>query len=366
MFFDIMYEPLAGATLTNILRMLVYAKFHISFRYIPRFIYALAISTSTLPLRMMEHIKYDKKILPTEIKEQPIFILGHWRSGTTYLHNVLSLDKNHGYCSTHHSVIPDAFISDEKLLKALVSTSIPETGPMDDVPMSPDLSQEEEYALRAPTPYAYYNGWIFPRNMEFYNKFVCMEGVPEKVIEGWKSIYIYLLKKLTMVNDGKRLVLKNPSNTARIRLLLEMFPDAKFIHIYRNPYHVYFSMMKFMTIVLPRYCVQRPLKVEEMEKLMMELYAKMYKKYIKERNMIPEGNLVEVRYENFAPSPVKELRRIYDTLSLPNFKDSEEIFKKFIKAQSKIRTGKYEVTDEIVNKVYPKWKFVFDEFGYEK
>jgi hypothetical protein len=58
-----------------------------------------------------------------------------------------------------------------------------------------------------------------------------MDNIPKNVIEEWKEIYLYLLKKETLYRDGKRLVLKNPANTARVTLLLEMFPNARFVHI---------------------------------------------------------------------------------------------------------------------------------------
>ena len=79
------------------------------------------------------------------------------------------------------------------------------------------------------------------KNMEFYYRFVTMEGVGRNAIKEWKEKYIYFLKKVAYYHKGKRLVLKNPANTARIKLLFEMFPEAKFIHIYRNPYHYSFQ-----------------------------------------------------------------------------------------------------------------------------
>ncbi len=276
---------------------------------------------------------------------------------------MLSQDKNFGYFTTFHSVSPGAFLAGEKLLKSILAASIPEKRPMDDVPMAPDLPQEEEYAIGAFIPYAYYNGWCFPRNMAFYNNFVCMKNVPENIVEKWKETYLYLLKKATFCWNGKQLILKNPANTGRINLLLEMFPDAKFIHIYRNPYHVYFSMMKFLCIVLPRYTFQRPSK-EEIERHMMNLYVEMYKKYLREKEKIPEGNLVEVKYEDFIKKPFEELRRIYSELDLKSFRESENAFKKFIASQSKIKTSKYEMKEEIKQKIYSKWQFAFDAFGY--
>ncbi len=362
--FDIKYEPLAGAYLPNLLRIFAQNKFLFSPRYFPKVAYSFLISSIMYPFCISEKVKYDRKIENTEIKQPPIFLVGHWRSGTTYLHNLFSQDKSMGYFTTFHSTVAGAFITGERFFKPLVEASIPEKRPMDDVPMSADLPQEEEYAMGCLTPYAYYNGWCFPRNMKFYNKFVCMEGMPGEVIEEWKRTYLYLLKKGTFYWKGRRLVLKNPANTGRIKILLDMFPEAKFVHIFRNPYEVYFSMMKFLRIVLPRYTYQRP-DEEKIEENMMELYVKMYRKFLKEKEEIPDGNFSEVRYENLIKRPIQELKRVYKELGLKTFEQYNGAFRKYVEKYGHIKTSKYQMDEETKSKIYKKWAFAFDAFGYE-
>jgi len=200
--------------------------------------------------------------------------------------------------------------------------------------------------------------------MAFYNRYVGMDDVHQNSIKEWEKAYLYLLKKLTFFWKGKRLILKNPSNTARIKLLLGIFPNAKFIHIYRNPYNVFFSMLKFMIKVLPRYCVQNPIKKEEMEEMIFDVYSRLYKKYFEEKALIPEKNLVEVRYENFIQQPLNELERIYGGLGLEGFEDNKKAFEDYIVTQSRIKTSKYNPDKEIKEKIYNNWKFAFDKLGY--
>lgn len=363
---EVTKEPLAGSNLTNLIRLIIQNRFRVNFRYVPRMLYSLILSTITAPFYIAERIRFDKAIEKIEIKYDPIFIIGHWRSGTTYLHNLLSLDKNLGYFSTFHALAPGVFLGSEKIFRPILLYSLPEKRPMDDVVMDADLPQEEEYAVGAFFPYSYYNGWCFPRNMEFYNRFVCMEDVPQKAIEEWKEVYLYLLKKVTLCRYDRRLVLKNPVFTARIKLILEMFPGAKFIFIYRNPYNVYFSMMKFMKILIPLYCVQKPPAIEEIEKSMMQLYTQMFKKYLKEKRYIPEGNLVETKYEDFIQQPFEELKRIYAELNMEDFKESEKAFWEYIASQASFKRDKYAINDEIKEKIFKEWDFAFKEFGYDK
>lgn len=357
--------PLPGYTLTNFLYLLAQNKFKINAQYIPRMIYSLSLSSIMLPFSIKERIQFDRRTKQTTIARPPLFIIGHWRSGTTYLHNVLSNDKNLGYLTTFQAYLPAVFLASEPLFKPLVSSSIPEKRPMDDVLMNAEYPQEDQYAIGAYSPYSYYHGWCFPQNMEFYNNYVCMDGVPKKTIDDWKGYYLYLLKKLTLHHQGKRLVLKNQDNTGKLHILLEMFPDAKFIFLYRNPYDLYFSMMKFMKITIPRFCVQKPPELEVVEQSMMNLYVKMTQKYLKERDEIPQGNLVEVRYEDFIAQPFQELKNIYKTLQLQGLQNATPAFQTYLAAQKNIKTDRYTMNEDIQQKIERKWGFAIREFGYQ-
>jgi hypothetical protein len=358
--------PLPGYTFPNLLYLLTQNRFKIDAQYFPRLIYSLSLSTIMLPFYIKERLQFDKRIAQTEIVHPPIFILGHWRSGTTYLHNVLSQDTNFGYLTTFQAYLPGIFLAGEKRFKPLVSSSIPKKRPMDDVPMDAEYPQEDQYAIGAFCPYSYYHGWCFPKNMELYNASVCMENVPEETIEKWKRCYLYILKKITFAQHGKQLILKNQDNTGKIKLLLEMFPDAKFIFLYRNPYDLYFSMMKFMRITIPRFCIQKPPSLEVVEESMLKLYSQMIKKYIMERRLIPKNNLVEICYEKFIDQPYQEMQNIYNGLQLEGFQDARKAFNTYLSTQWMIKKDQYIMNEEQKSKIERNWGFAIKEFGYEK
>ena len=359
-------EPLAGTDLKTIFRLLKQNRFHISIPYIPRFFYSLILSTVLSPFRYHDHrfiIKNGEKI---NIHKSPIFLLGHWRGGTTYLHNMLSKDDQFGYFSTFDAYLSGACIKSEMLLKTIVANSLPKTRPMDDVVMGADLPQEEEYALGGLSVYSYYHGWCFPRNMDQYDRYVWLNDVSQETIDDFKRTYLYLLKKASYKNDGKRLLLKNPSNTARVNILLEMFPNAKFIHIHRNPYHQYLSMVRFMQKVIPLYCVQTPPSFKVVDRHLLRMYEHMYKKYLEDRKLIPKGNLVEIKYEDFISDPIKDLERIYEILDLHGYALVKKRFQAYLLSQSEFHPMKYNISQDVREKILKHWGFAFDAFGYEK
>jgi hypothetical protein len=232
--------------------------------------------------------------------------------------------------------------------------------------MDADLPQEDQYAVGAVSPYSYYHGWCFPRNMAQYFDYVCMAGASAQTVEDWKRTYLSMLKKATLYYKGKQLLLKNQDNTGKIPQLLELFPDARFIYLYRSPYELYMSMMKFMRTVIPRYCIQTPPPLEQVEDLMMKLYAQMTKKYLTDKALIPDGHLAEVRYENFVQQPMRTVHSLYKNLEMQGYDNAQAAFKAYIATQKSIHTDQYTFTDSVLKKVENHWGFALKEYEYPR
>jgi len=184
-------QPLAGGKFSTWMKLLVENHFRIGIKYIPRAIYITMLTSITSPFRFIEEKKHKEVIEKQEPK--PVFIIGHFRSGTTYLHNLMSHDKNMCYVSTFQTMVPGNFIFMSNFFKRLLAASLPETRPMDDVRMMPDYPYEEEYGIANLSPYSFYHGWYFPKRMrEYFDRYVLFkDGMEEK----WKQVYLYLLKR---------------------------------------------------------------------------------------------------------------------------------------------------------------------------
>ena len=57
-------------------------------------------------LSLLQKLVYGRAIARTELDQAPIFILGHWRSGTTYLHELLVLDERFAFPTTYECFAP--------------------------------------------------------------------------------------------------------------------------------------------------------------------------------------------------------------------------------------------------------------------
>ena len=210
------------------------------------------------------------------------------------------------------------------------------------------------------------HAFTFPKHSaSFFARYVLFEGISEAVRAKWIRTYLAILRKATLRNGGRRLVTKNCGHSARIRTLLDLFPDAKFIFIHRNPYEVFLSTVHTHKTVIPRSQLQNT-DPERIEARVLEFFTQLMQRYLADRSLIPAGNLVEIRYEDLEASPLNQLRSVYEALGLPGYDDAEQDFRLYIDSVSDYKKNAYEMNDDIVAKVNEHWQVAFDEWGYER
>src|SRR5690606_27408366 len=115
--------------------------------YYRRCLAAGALSLVAEPFRWFERLLYDRRLKRTALPESPVFIFGHWRSGTTLLHNAMCQDPQFAFVNTYQSMFPNQFFGSRWLFGTFMRWFIPSTRPADNTPLAPELPQEEEIAL---------------------------------------------------------------------------------------------------------------------------------------------------------------------------------------------------------------------------
>jgi omega-hydroxy-beta-dihydromenaquinone-9 sulfotransferase len=338
----------------------------ISPRYWPRAALIGIAGLSALPLRWTEIVFFGRRIVNTRIDHPPIFIIGHWRSGTTHLHNLFSQDPALGWVSMYQAIAPDCSLIGGRWLKRLLAWLLPPRRPMDNMVWPIDAPQEEEVALGKICAWSFYTQVTFPRHaQEFFEHRVLLEGASARVVSELRACYLRILQIATLHAGGKRLVLKNPVNTARIRLLLTLFPDAKFIHIHRSPYEVFASARNLYHRITELTTLQT-LDMQNSADTVFVLYEGMMRRFLADRPLIPPGNFAEIRFSDLERDPIGEMRRLYDELGLPEFKTAEPALRRHISAQAGYRKNEFRLTPEERDRITERWGFAFDAFGYRK
>jgi hypothetical protein len=335
-------------------------------RYALRLVLVIATSLCGLPLRLWETVRFGRQISQVRIDQPPVFIIGHWRSGTTHMHNLMSQDPAFGYLSMYQAMVPNCSLVGRRWLKPLLARIVPAKRPMDNMVWPMDAPQEEEIPLAKIMPYSFYSRFLFPRrSRELFATYVLLEGAPPRVVKELKRTYYRLLQVATLHAGGKRLILKNPVNTARVALLLELFPDAKFIHVYRCPYDVFASTVNLYSELLMMTTLQA-LRIEDAGDTILAVYEAMMRRFFQERSLIPQDNLVDVRFEDLERDPLGELARIYDTLALPGFGAAEPAFRSYVRSQQTYSKNRLILSPEDRARVEQHWAFAFAELGYPR
>lgn len=294
------------------------------------------------------------------------FILGHYRSGTSHLLNVLTEEGTFTSPSNYQCLFPHTFLSTEYLFSPLLNKVAPKKRPMDNMTMTMESPQEEEIAIAAmgaPTPYLSVH---FPKSANYFRGLVSFKNASAKDINQWKKAHKRFLRKLVKrYGPDQAIVLKSPTNTARIRLLMEMYPNAKFIHIHRDPYKTIQSTIHLYNVW---YEMDNFQSLEEMKSKLrqnvLDVYEEICRGWCNDHYLIPEGNRISISFNELQSEPIETIKKIYkkfnlqlDVQTLQNYLDTIKSYKK----------NEYGVLDEtLISEINNRFDFIFSEHGYTK
>ncbi len=295
--------------------------------------------------------------------QPPLFILGHWRNGTTHLHYLITQDQRFGFPNAYQVSFPHTFLSTEERETRFVSFFVPKRRPMDNVEMTITAPQEDEFAICAATFLSPIMAWVFPRQKQQLEKYLTFRDVNPAEVAEWRAAFETFLKKLQW-HDNRPLVLKSPPHTARIRLLLELFPNAKFVHIHREPFTVFQSTRRTYQIVAPWHSLQK-LDAPDLDDWLIRQYRVMYDAFFEDRPRIPAGHYCEVAFEDLERDPIGELHKIYQTLNLPDFSTFQPTLQKYVNSLAGYKKNTFPNIDPVLkNRLRREWHKCFDEWGY--
>lgn len=367
------------------------------FKFWPRILMLTLLSLFNSFLALIETIIHEKSIQNTQPHPSPVFILGHPRTGTTLLHSLMALDEERfAFCTTFCAGFPTCFLWFEGIGKFLFRDILEETRPMDNIKLDFDLPQEDELAINNLSAGAspYMPLFFMSQEPEFrpYYAFddeaTGDEALPPsemaKARNRWINAFYYLCQKLTLramrQSNQKviqRLLLKSPVHTARMPLLLRIFPDAQFIYIHRNPYDVFRSAAHMADTAYWHLYLNTP-RNEQILEFILRQYEILWDRYEEGRKMLQEmetnGNvkshsrLVEVSFNELSQTPMEAMDRIYKTLgwemSITFRQNLQEAVKKDVKTYQ--RNQHKELDPSVKATIQKRWGPSFDRLGYKK
>lgn len=310
--------------------------------------------------------RYRKLLQDKPLENDPLFILGHWRSGTTFVHNIFAQDKHFGYTTTYQTVFPHYVMALQWLFKPAMSFLMPDKRPTDNMELAADLPQEEEFAINNACPYNYYNFWFFPERMQEYcDRYLTFKDITKEELDEFKACFEKLVKVSLWNTHGTQYLSKNPPHTSRIKALSELFPNAKYVFLMRNPYTVFESTRSFFKNTI------QPLQLhtisdEEMEANILRNYMELYRAYKEQKKYVPAENVYEVKFEDIENNALDITRDIYKKLGIPGWEEAKADIEKYIGGKKGYKKNKYQYDPRTVQLVNEHWGEVLDEWGYER
>ena len=333
--------------------------------YLHRILFLVCISIFNSSVSLVESLLFDDKIRRTKIHPEPVFILGHPRTGTTHIHNLLALDRNRfAYCSTFQAGFPNTFLCLERW-KEVLAPIMDKTRPMDAMKLDFDLPQEDEIATNA------ISGGISPylqivimKSFNIFKPYFSFEeDCPPSDKEAWEESFMFFLKKLTFRHGHKPLLIKSPVHTARVKLLLRHFPRAKFIYIHRSPYEVFQSACHMADTYYWFCYLNRPSRKDILDFIILQ-YQLLYHKYVDNRGLIAAGSLEEVSFADLERDPGSLLRALYHKFGWSGY-DSDRV-EQYLGSLSDFKKNAHKPLDEESRKlVQEQWRESFETFGYQ-
>lgn len=331
-----------------------------------KFLFTKLICRLLSSFACLQEKKYKKLLADKPLETDPLFILGHWRSGTTFVHNIFAQDKHFGHTTTYQTVFPHYIMAMQGFFKPCMKFFMPDRRPTDNMELAPDLPQEEEFALCNMSRCNYYNFWLFPDTMqEMCDRFLTFRNITDEELQEFKSTFEKLVKISLWNTGGTQYLSKNPPHTGRIKALTEQFPGARFIYLMRNPYTVFESTRSFFINTI------KPLQFnsiteEELEQNILRNYMELYKAYKEQKESLPEGTLYEVRFEDIEQNAFAITEDIYKKLNIPGWDAAKGDIAKYIESKKGYKKNKYQYDPRTIKLVNEHWGEALDDWGYER
>ena len=281
-----------------------------------RFPVALLLTASGLmvePFAWLQTLWFQRRMKTCACPDDPVVVIGHWRSGTTYLHQLLAADPAAATARNHFTIAPQAALVLKPVLTPLLKWVMTQHRPIDAVPWGAEDPQEDEVGLARLTMDTNMAGVAFPQNYPRHFRRAVLNSTPEF------EQTLLRFTQLTWLHEGAgktHLVIKNSAHTARIILLLRLFPRARFVYLHRRPIDSVRSLVQVKQRLAHLVGLQEPPSSLQQVEQTAAAHDQLQEAFARSRHLIPAGQLVEIAYDDLVLSPLDTLQRIYSALEI--------------------------------------------------
>jgi hypothetical protein len=144
-----------------------------------------------------------------------------------------------------------------------------------------------------------------------------------------------------------------------------MFPDARFVHIVRDPYVVFPSTVNLWTSLGRKHGLQTPRDQHRIREKVFTEFRTIYDRLEEAKPLVPRGQFHELRYEELVKDTPGAMRRVYDALGLGGHERFEPRLREYLAATKGYEANKYTLSEADRVEVSQRWGDVVRRYGYD-
>ena len=283
----------------------------------------------------------DNIFYPDHLKqevEEPVFIVGNFRSGSTFLHRLLTKDDKSTSFSSWEiymapSVVGRFFIrwlmkinysigNPVKRIIGLFNRIVEKEADMHEIGLN-EAEEDGQVLFHIWSTFDILAFFPFPALVKDYIYYD--DQIPDEEKERDMRYYSEIVKKHIYAHGGRRYISKNPSYSPKVRTLHQQYPDAKFINLVRNPLQVIPSSISLYSKHCHNY--GDPEAEYVLQDTVIEHSKHWYyypHQYLKQ---LPPDQYIRVRYKDLVTDPQKTIKHIYKQFNFEISPEYEQVLK---------------------------------------
>ncbi|MCZ2128281.1 MAG: sulfotransferase [Anaerolineales bacterium] len=347
----------------------------------------LALFYAVWPLGQIAHwffFRLDDLLFPAyknQAIEKPLFILGNFRSGSTFLHRLLSRDAETFTSLTTWDIYLTPSVTQKKITqlvarldnkylggvlhRALFAFDRATLGKLKIHPIS-FFQPEEDENIHLHIWDGFFVTFLFPFMDEFPDYIHFDQALSAEHKRRIMTFYKSMLQRHLYANGAKYFVAKNPAFSAKIETLVEFFPDARILYLARNPLDMLPSTVSWINYARSQFTGPNAgyIYIDEI----LEMTAHWYRHPLRYIDAHPSPRNLIVNYDDLIQRPEAVIRGFYEQFGYPDKPGLPVIIDQAVKETLTFNSDhsySYERMGFTREEIVERYRDIFERFGFE-
>ncbi len=261
--------------------------------------------------------------------KEPVFIIGHARSGTTLAHRLMSGDERFSVFRYYELLLPsllqkkfvrmiawlDKCYLGERLEKRLEAWETRKFGPTQHIhKMGLTIPEEDDLMYMSSCASGFWATKLpYMDSLDFFHIDQRSAKERSKMMRFYRNC---VRRQLYINGDNKIHLSKNPTYCGRVGALIEAFPDARFVLLYRNPYETIPSLLKLLHVSW-KLQGNTSQSMQNSTRVMINLSYESYLHPLTVLERYPSTRFAIIEYSSLISAPKATMEAVYSDLDIP-------------------------------------------------